>query len=109
MLGERPADEAKPSPEAKLAPEIRGLAEKVAKDGTDGNLTLGKIEVRQGRVEVCVLLANLSDEVLAKLEKLGFKELARAKAVKMLIGTIHVDKLEALAELDAVRRVDPSL
>ena len=109
MLGERPADEAKPSPEAKLAPEIRGLAEKVAKDGTDGNLTLGKIEVRQGRVEVCVLLAEVSDEVLAKLEKLGFKELARAKAVKMLIGTIHVDKLEALAELDAVRRVDPSL
>jgi len=60
-------------------------------------------------VEVRVLLAELSDEVLAKLEKLGFKELARAKAVKMLIGTIHVEKLEALAKLDAVRGVEPSV
>jgi len=103
------AGEAQRSPETKLAPELRGLAKKVAKDGTDGNLTVGKIEVRRGRVEVRVLLADLSDEVLAKLEKLGFKELAQAKAVKMLIGTIPVDKLEALAKLDAVRRVEPSL
>ena len=97
------------SPEAKLAPELRGLAEKVAKDGTDGNLSVGEIEVKKGRVEVRVLLAQLSDDVLAKLEALGFKELARAKAVNMLIGTIPVDRLEALAKLDAVRRVEPSL
>jgi Ca-activated chloride channel family protein len=96
------------TPEAKLAAELRGLAEKVAKQGTDGNLTVGEIEVRGGRVEVRVLLAELSDKVLAKLKALGFKELARAKAVNMLIGTIPVDKLEALAKLDAVRRVDPS-
>ncbi len=106
---DRMAGEAQRSPETKLAPELRGLAKKVAKDGTDGNLTVGKIEVRRGRVEVRVLLADLSDKVLAKLEKLGFKELAQAKAVKMLIGTIPVDKLEALAKLDAVRRVEPSL
>ena len=56
-----------------------------------------------------VQLTALSDEVLAKLKALGFKELAQAKSVKLVIGTIHVDKLEALAKLDVVRRVEPSL
>ncbi len=100
---------AQKKPGSKLAPELEELAEKVAKVGTDGNLTVGKIEVRKGRVEVRVLLAELSDEVLGRLEKLGFKELARAKAVRMLIGTIPVDQLEALSKLDAVRRVEPSV
>ncbi len=98
-----------PSPEEKLAPELRGLAEKVAKQGTDGNLTVGKIEVRDGRVEIRVRLTDLSDEVFEKLKELGFKELARAKSVNLVIGTIDVDQLEALSKLDVVRRVDPSL
>ncbi|MHC4404060.1 MAG: VIT and vWA domain-containing protein [Planctomycetota bacterium] len=94
--------------ERKLAAELRGLAEKVAKQGVDGNLTIGKIEVHKGRVEVRVQLSALSDEVLAELTKLGFKELGRAKSVNLLIGTIDVKKLEALALLDVVRRVDPA-
>jgi hypothetical protein len=69
---------------------------------------VGKIQVRKGRVEVRVQLTALSDEVLAKLKKLGFKELAQAKSVSLVIGTIDVKKLEALAKLDVVRRVDPS-
>jgi hypothetical protein len=97
------------SPEQKLAPELRGLAEKVAKQGTDGNLTVGKIEVREGRVEIRVRLTDLSDRVLEALKKLGFQELAQAKSVNLVIGTIHVDKLDALSKLDVVRRVDPSL
>ncbi|MFH1268067.1 MAG: hypothetical protein ABIK89_20305, partial [Planctomycetota bacterium] len=100
--------EEKLSPESKLAPELRDLAEKVAKEGADGNLTVGKIEVLKGRVEVRVQLTALSDEVLTELKELGFKELARAKSVNLVIGTIRVEKLDALVKLDAVRRVDPS-
>ena len=92
----------------KLADELQGLAEKVAKEGTDGNLTIGKISVKAGRVEIRVQVAALSDEVLAKLKKLGFTELARAKSVNLLIGTIDVKQLEALAKLADVRRIDPS-
>jgi len=94
--------------EAKLAAELRGLAEKVAKQGTDGNLTLGKIQVKSGRIEVRIMLSAVSDEVLAKLKGLGFKELARAKSVRMVIGTIEVAKLEDLAKLAEVLRVDAS-
>ncbi|MHC4181604.1 MAG: hypothetical protein ACYSWU_29270, partial [Planctomycetota bacterium] len=93
----------------KLGPELQGLAEKVAKEGTDGDLTVDKIRVKKGRIEIRVQLAALSDQVLAKLKKLGFKELARAKSVKLLIGTIDVKQLEALAKLPEVRRIDPSL
>jgi Ca-activated chloride channel family protein len=105
-------DEKKPVVEQllkiKLASELQGLAEKVAKEGTDGNLTVGKIQVKAGRLEIRVQLTAASDEVLTKLKKLGFKELARAKSVNLLIGTIDVKQLEALAKLPEVRRIDPS-
>jgi hypothetical protein len=100
---------AEPSPEAKLAPELRGLAEKVAKEGKNGNLTVGKLKVKAGRVEIRVQLTALTDDVVAKLKKLGFKELGRAKSVKLLIGTIDVKQLEELAKLTEVRRVTASL
>jgi len=93
----------------KLAPELHGLAEKVAKQGTAGNLTVGKIRVKAGRVEIRVQLTSLDDDVIKKLKKLGFKKLAEAKSVKLLIGTINVKQLEALAKLPEVRRVTPSL
>jgi Ca-activated chloride channel family protein len=92
----------------KLAQELQGLAERVAKEGADGNFTVGKIRVNGGRVEVQVFLTKLSEQVLAKLKELGFKELARAKSVNLLIGTIDVSKLEDLARIDEVRRVEPS-
>ncbi|MEI8371430.1 MAG: VIT and VWA domain-containing protein [Planctomycetota bacterium] len=94
--------------QSKLAPELRDLAEKVAKQGKDGNLTLGKIEVKAGRVEIRVLLGSLNDEVLGKLKALGFFELVRAKSVKMVIGTLEVTQLETLAKLDIVLRIEPS-
>jgi len=102
-----PGDQPKPTAADKLAPELQGLAEKVAKQGTNGNLTIGKLKVAAGRVEVRIQLTSLSDEVLDKLKKLGFKELGRAKSVKLLIGTIDVKQLEKLAELAEVSRVEP--
>ena len=54
-------------------------------------------------------MTSLADDVLAKLKKLGFKELGRAKSVKLAIGTIDVKQLEALAKLIEVRRVEPVL
>ena len=92
----------------KLAPELRDLPKKLAAlGGIGGSLRIGRLQIHAGRVAIRVQLTDLSDEVLAKLKKLGFKELGRAKSVKLLIGTIHVSKLEDLARLEEVRRVDP--
>jgi len=103
------AGERAQSPEGKLAPELRGLAEKVAKEGTGGNLTIGKLQVKNGRLEIRVQLSDLSEETLTKLKKLGFQELGQAKSVKLVIGSIDVKQLDALAKLDVVRRVEPAL
>ncbi|MEI8374296.1 MAG: hypothetical protein WCJ35_15845 [Planctomycetota bacterium] len=43
------------------------------------------------------------------LKALGLVELARAKSVKMVIGTLEVTQLEAPAKLDIVPRIEPSL
>jgi hypothetical protein len=67
-----------------------------------------KIQVTQGRVEISVQLAAVNNEVLAKLKALGFEELGRAVSVNLVIGSIDVAELEALAKLEEVRRIDPA-
>ncbi len=89
----------------KLSEVLRALAAKVAKEGKNGNLTVGKLEVIKWKVDVMVFLRNLSDETLEALEKLGFTKTGESKTVKLLIGTIDVRKLEDLAKLGAVIRV----
>jgi Ca-activated chloride channel family protein len=86
----------------KLAAELQGLAAKV---GDDGNYSDGKVKVVNNRIEVAVHLADTSEATITKLESLGFKILVRTKSVKMVIGTIEVSKLEALALLEEVRRI----
>ena len=98
----QPAD-----PGDKLAEALRGLAEKVEKEGTDGNLTVGKLRVVDWNVDVMVFLADTSDETVKALKELGFVQTGESKAVKLLIGTIDVRKLEELAKLGAVIRVKP--
>ena len=98
----QPAD-----PRNKLTEALRGLAEKVEKEGTDGNLTVGKLRVIDYKVDVMVFLADTSAETVAALKELGFVQTGESKAVKLLIGTIDVRKLEDLAKLGAVIRVKP--
>jgi len=94
-------------PQDKLAEALRGLAEKVEKDGTDGTLTIGKLRVIDWKVDVIIFLRDASDETLEALKELGFVQTGESKAVKLLIGTIDVHKLEDLAKLGAVLRVKP--
>ncbi|MBU0616749.1 MAG: hypothetical protein KKI02_03445, partial [Planctomycetes bacterium] len=94
-------------PESKLAEPLRGLAEKVEKDGKDGNLTVGELKIVDYKVDVMVFLSNVSEETLEALKELGFVQTGESKAIKLLIGTIDVRKLEDLAKLDAVIRVKP--
>ena len=87
----------------KLAKALQGLAAKLDKDG---NYAEGKVVVKGGKMEVAVYLYQLDDKALEALKKLGFVKLLEAQAVKMVVGTIEVAKLDELAWLDVVRRVD---
>jgi Ca-activated chloride channel family protein len=64
--------------------------------------------VRNGKAEVQVWLSNKSAETIAQLKRLGFEIVADPKSARMLIGRLSIEKLEALAELEAVRYVAPT-
>ena len=63
--------------------------------------------VRNGKAEIQVWLSDKSAETLAQLKRLGFEVVLDPKSAKMLIGRLAIEKLEALAELKAVRYVAP--
>jgi hypothetical protein len=58
-------------------------------------------------VVVSVLLENLDDAALEALKVVGFRLETRMDDVKTVVGAIPISRLEALALLDAVRRVEP--
>ena len=98
-----------PMPTARdaLAESLRDLAEKVAKEGKEGNLTVGKLRVIDYKVDVMIQLRDTSAKTLEELKKLGFMRTGESKTVRLLIGTIDVRQLEALAKLEAVLRITP--
>jgi len=86
----------------KLAPELQGLAGKVKEDGS---FSEGKVQVKDGRIEVTVYLADASEATMKKLAELGFTVILKPQSANMVIGSIEVKKLEELALLKEVRRV----
>ena len=109
-----------------MAEREEAVLERLEKMPADGNLTpadkrdkllalkldesLRKLAATGGTqpVEVRVTVRDFSDDTIAKLEALGFKLLAKATSVKLVIGTIPADKLEELSLLEVVRRIDPT-
>lgn len=96
-----------PEPAQKLAESLRDLAAKVEKEGKDGVLTVGKLQVTNHRVDIMIYLDNLSDETRKALADLGFEQQAESRTANLLIGSLDVRKLEDLAKLESVLRVRP--
>jgi hypothetical protein len=93
--------------QAKLAPALRGLAEKVRKEGKNGSLDKpGLPKVENGRVEIVIRLNSLTKSQMRQLESLGFTLEATLQPGKLLLGTVPVEKLEALLELAFIRRIE---
>ncbi|HWS56166.1 MAG TPA: VIT and VWA domain-containing protein [Pyrinomonadaceae bacterium] len=106
--------EAKPDPEeqrrrrlaAKFHPSVLALVERLEKKsaapaGGDGEF------VRDGKAEVQVWLAEKSPAVLAQLTRLGLEVIADPQTARLVIVRVPVEKLAALAELEAVLYVWP--
>ncbi len=93
---------------APVLPEsLTGLAEKVSNEGKDGNLTSGSLRVVAFRLDVMIYLSDTSPETLEAIRNLGFVQTGESKAVRLIIGTIDVRKLEELAKLQNVVRIEP--
>ena len=93
--------------EAKLAPVLRSLAATVKKEGAGGTLLKkGQPEVRSGRALVQVWTAGLSAAQLRALKALGFLPTAELKPKQLVLGTVPMEKLDALIGLPFVGYVD---
>jgi Ca-activated chloride channel family protein len=92
----------------KLAAPLRDLPELVAEQGHDGSLSMeGKPEVSDGKVEVQLWLADLSDANLKKLKTLGVEVLYKVDETKLVIALMPVANLDKIVEIDFVRWIEP--
>jgi Ca-activated chloride channel family protein len=101
-----PEEEKRQVLSAKLHPVLLALVERLK----NKNATPGSDEqkfVRKGKAEIQIILANSSAETMATLKGLGFEALLESKTAKIVIGRVPIEKLGALAELEAVRYVSP--
>jgi hypothetical protein len=62
---------------------------------------------RTGKVEVQIWLADNSVKVIDELKKLGMEIVAEAKAAKMVIARVPIEKLLAIAALEKVQHIAP--
>lgn len=98
-------DSLRRDPSGKLQDLLQSLAERVQKEGRDGDWSGEGVTVSRWRIEVVIELSVLSDAVRAALSKLGFELSGELKATQAVLGTIDVRKLEELAKIEAVIRV----
>jgi hypothetical protein len=63
--------------------------------------------VRDGKAEVTVRLKELKPETIAELKKLGFEILTELPSANAVVGRIPIEKIAALAELEAVTFISP--
>jgi hypothetical protein len=90
----------------KLHPSLLAVVDRLKKN----DMTVGADETKfnlNGKAEIQIWLADKSQETLAKLKALGFELVLDPKSAKLVIGRLPIEKLEALAEMKAVRYVTP--
>lgn len=97
--------ESPPASAEKLTGPLATLAERVEREGRNGDLTVDGVRVAGYRVMVIVAFSALSDATRSALQKLGFEVASEGSAAPILIGSIDVRKLKELSELAAVTRV----
>jgi len=93
---------------SKLHPSILAVVDRLK----NKNATAGADEtkfIRDGKAEIQIWLSDKSEETLAKLKQLGFEVVLDPKSAKLIIGRLPIEKLEALAKLEAIRYVAPQL
>ncbi len=85
---------------------VRALIERLKNNQTQPTANEAKF-VRGGTADVIVRVRELKPETIAELKKLGFEVLTEMATAKAVVGRIAIEKISALAELDAVTFISP--
>jgi Ca-activated chloride channel family protein len=93
---------------AKLHPLVASVFERLR----EGKEIPGEAEatfVHDGKAELRIWLTEKSPAVLAQLRELGFELILDAPSAGLVVGRLPVEKLAALADIQAVRYVAPEI
>jgi TonB family protein len=90
----------------KLHSSVKALVERLKNNQSPPTAAEAKF-VKDGKAEIVVRLKELKPETIAELQKLGFEVLTEMASAKAIVGRIAVEKLAALAEIDAVTFISP--
>ncbi len=63
--------------------------------------------VRDGKAEITVRLKDLNSATIERLKKLGFTVITEIPSAKAVVGSIAIEKISALAEIEAVTFISP--
>lgn len=101
-----PSDLKRRNLETRLHHSLLAVVDRLKKNETTAGVEESKF-VRNGKAEIQIWLTDKSAETLAALNALGFEVVLDPESAKLLIGRLPIDKLEALAEVEAIRYVSP--
>ncbi len=93
-------------PEEKYDSALRDLI-KQSKQGTIENMASGPVEVKNGRVRLILTMTHISDKIIKELQALGFEVETYSASGKVVRGSIQVEKIENLAKLVSIDRIEP--
>lgn len=91
---------------SKLHPSVAAVIERLKTKQTQPAANESTF-VKNGKAELTVWLTDKSDSAIEQLKKLGFEIVLNPQSSKLVVGRLPIEKLEALARLDAVRYVSP--
>lgn len=63
--------------------------------------------IKDGKAEIIVRVKELKPEIVVELKKLGFEVLTEMASANAVVGRIAVEKIAALAEIEAVTFISP--
>jgi len=90
----------------KLHPAVASLVERL-REGRETPSEAEATFVRAGKAELRISLSEKSPAVLEQLKRLGFELIFDAPSSGLVVGRLPVEKLSALADIEAVRYVAP--
>jgi Ca-activated chloride channel family protein len=90
----------------KLHSSIKALVERLKNNQSTPATDEAKF-VKDGKAAVIIRLKELKPETIAALKNLGFEVLTEMPSAKAVIGRIAVEKLSALAQIEAVTFISP--
>jgi Ca-activated chloride channel family protein len=93
---------------ARLHPSLFALVQRLNKKEAQPGADEARF-VRDDKAELQIWLTDKSPEVLEQLKQLGFEVLLDPKSLRVIIGRLPVEKLEALIGIKAVRYVSPQM